>query len=101
MINATKKIIKKCWIIADDELVNLRQSYTRIVKKLGNLQHKKESSINEYKHLEEGDRYGKLAFNQVTEWIESSEVHSYPTEISVSNSALESVGAPDYDSEEQ
>jgi transposase, IS5 family len=33
-----KKIIKKCWIIADKESIDLRQSYTRVVKKLGNLQ---------------------------------------------------------------
>lgn len=33
-----KKIIKKCWIIADKESIDLRQSYTKIVKKLGNLQ---------------------------------------------------------------
>jgi transposase, IS5 family len=33
-----KKIIKKCWAIADDESIDLRQSYTRVVKKLGNLQ---------------------------------------------------------------
>jgi IS5 family transposase len=33
-----KKIIKKCWIIADKECVDLRQSYTRVVKKLGQQQ---------------------------------------------------------------
>jgi len=33
-----KKIIKKCWIIADKESIDLRQSYTRVVKQLGNLQ---------------------------------------------------------------
>lgn len=33
-----KKIIKKCWIIADKESIDLRQSYTRVVKRLGNLQ---------------------------------------------------------------
>ncbi len=33
-----KKIIKKCWVIADKESIDLRQSYTRIVKQLGNLQ---------------------------------------------------------------
>jgi transposase, IS5 family len=33
-----KKIIKKCWIIADEESIDLRQSYTRVVKHLGNLQ---------------------------------------------------------------
>lgn len=33
-----KKIIKKCWIIADKESIDLRQSYTRVVKKLGHQQ---------------------------------------------------------------
>ena len=33
-----KKIIKKCWIIADKESIDLRQAYTRVVKKLGHLQ---------------------------------------------------------------
>lgn len=33
-----KKIIKKCWIIADKESVDLRQSYKRVVKHLGHLQ---------------------------------------------------------------
>ena len=33
-----KKIIKKCWIIADKESIDLRQSYTRVIKKLSNLQ---------------------------------------------------------------
>ena len=33
-----KKIIKKCWIIADKESIDLRQSYTRVVKQLSNLQ---------------------------------------------------------------
>ena len=33
-----KKIIKKCWVIADKESIDLRQSYTRTVKKLSNLQ---------------------------------------------------------------
>jgi transposase, IS5 family len=33
-----KKIIKKCWIIADKESIDLRQAYTRVVKKLSNLQ---------------------------------------------------------------
>jgi len=35
MTNCTKKIIKKCWKIADEEGVDLRQSYRRVVKKLG------------------------------------------------------------------
>jgi IS5 family transposase len=29
-----KKIIKKCWVIADKEGIEIRQSYTRIIKKL-------------------------------------------------------------------
>jgi len=33
-----KKIIKKCWSIADKESIDLRQSYIRVVKQLGNLQ---------------------------------------------------------------
>ena len=33
-----KKIIKKCWIIADKESIDLSQSCTKIVKKPGNLQ---------------------------------------------------------------
>lgn len=33
-----KKIIKKCWKIADDEGICLRQSYRRVVKKLGHQQ---------------------------------------------------------------
>lgn len=30
-----KKIIKKCWKVADEEGIDLRQSYRRVVKKLG------------------------------------------------------------------
>ena len=33
-----KKIIKKCWVISDKEGIDLRQSYTQTVKKLGHLQ---------------------------------------------------------------
>jgi transposase, IS5 family len=33
-----KKIIKKCWIIADNESIDLRQSYTQVIKKLSNEQ---------------------------------------------------------------
>jgi IS5 family transposase len=33
-----KKIIKKCWKVADEEGIDLRQSYTRVVKKLGHQQ---------------------------------------------------------------
>src|SRR4051794_40903479 len=33
-----KKIIKQCWIIADSEKIDLRQSYTQVIKKLGNQQ---------------------------------------------------------------
>ena len=30
-----KKIIKKCWKIADEEAIDLRQSYSRVIKRLG------------------------------------------------------------------
>jgi IS5 family transposase len=33
-----KKIIRKCWIIADEEGIDLSQSYTWVVKRLGNQQ---------------------------------------------------------------
>ena len=33
-----KKIIKKCWIIADNESIDLRQPYTQVMKKLSNEQ---------------------------------------------------------------
>jgi transposase, IS5 family len=33
-----KKIIKRCWKIADEELIDLRQSYSRVVKKLSYVQ---------------------------------------------------------------
>lgn len=33
-----KKIIKQCWLIAERESIDVRQSYTRTVKKLGYLQ---------------------------------------------------------------
>jgi IS5 family transposase len=33
-----KKIIKKCWKIADKESIDLRQSYTKTFKKLSNQQ---------------------------------------------------------------
>lgn len=33
-----KKIIKKCWIIADKESIDLRQPYTQVIKKLSNEQ---------------------------------------------------------------
>jgi IS5 family transposase len=33
-----KKIIKKCWIIADNESIDLRQLYTQVIKKLSNQQ---------------------------------------------------------------
>ena len=38
-----KKIIKKCWIIADKEGIDLRQSYVQVVKKLGHQQRFKNS----------------------------------------------------------
>ena len=33
-----KKIIKKCWIIANKESIDLRQTYTRVIKKLSHAQ---------------------------------------------------------------
>lgn len=38
-----KKIIKKCWMIADKEGIDLRQSYVQVVKKLGHQQRFKNS----------------------------------------------------------
>lgn len=38
-----KKIIKKCWKIADKEAIDLRQSYTQVTKKLGHQQRFKNS----------------------------------------------------------
>ena len=38
-----KKIIKKCWKIADKEAIDLRQSYTRVTKMLGHQQRFKNS----------------------------------------------------------
>ena len=38
MINSTKRSLKKCRIIAKNEAIDLRQSYIRVVKKLGNQQ---------------------------------------------------------------
>lgn len=38
-----KKIITKCWKIADQEALDLRQSYTRVMKKLSNQQRFKNS----------------------------------------------------------
>ncbi len=52
-----KKIIKKCWIIADKEAIDVRQSYTRVVKKLGYLQRFK------------GTRYGAKAARKANKKI--------------------------------
>jgi IS5 family transposase len=38
-----KKIIKKCWMIADKEGIDLRQSYVQVVRKLGHQQRFKNS----------------------------------------------------------
>jgi IS5 family transposase len=40
-----KKIIKKCWTIADQEGIDVRQSYRRVVKKLGHQQRFKNTRI--------------------------------------------------------
>jgi IS5 family transposase len=48
-----KKIIKKCWKIADRERISLRQSYTRTFKKLGHQQH--------FKHTKSGAKQARKA----------------------------------------
>jgi transposase, IS5 family len=53
-----KKIIKKCWKIADKEKIDLRQSYTRVVKKLSNLQRFK------------GTKYGAKAARKASKKIQ-------------------------------
>jgi transposase, IS5 family len=54
-----KKIIKKCWIIADKECIDLRQSYTRVVKKLGQEQRFKRTK-NGAKAARKADRKIKI-----------------------------------------
>lgn len=52
-----KKIIKKCWIIANKESIDLRQSYTRTVKKLSNEQR--------FKHTRHGAKAARKANKKI------------------------------------
>ncbi|HKG68070.1 MAG TPA: IS5 family transposase [Segetibacter sp.] len=52
-----KKIIKKCWIIADREKIDLRQSYTQVIKKLGNQQR--------FKHSKNGAKAARKAGKKI------------------------------------
>jgi len=52
-----KKIIKKCWIIADNENIDLRQSYRQVVKKLTTLQR--------FKHSKQGSKAGRRAGKKI------------------------------------
>src|SRR3954453_2388259 len=52
-----KKIIKKCWIIADNEKIDLRQSYTQVIKKLGNQQR--------FKHSKKGAKAARKAGKKI------------------------------------
>src|SRR3954466_6066991 len=52
-----KKIIKKCWIIADNESIDLRQSYTQVIKKLSNEQR--------FKHTKQGAKLARRAGKKI------------------------------------
>lgn len=52
-----KKIIKKCWIIADIEGLDLRQSYRQVMKRLGNEQR--------FKHTKRGAKLARKANRKV------------------------------------
>jgi transposase, IS5 family len=52
-----KKIIKRCWKIADDELIDLRQSYCRVVKKL--------SYVQRFKKKKNGAREARKANKKI------------------------------------
>lgn len=54
-----KKIIKKCWIIADQESIDLRQSYKRVVKNLSHQQRFKRSK-NGFKAARKADKKIKI-----------------------------------------
>ena len=54
-----KKIIKKCWIISDKECIDLRQSYTRVVRKLSQQQRFKRTK-NGAKAARKADRKIKI-----------------------------------------
>jgi IS5 family transposase len=52
-----KKIIKKCWKIADKEAIDLRQSYTRVTKRLSNQQR--------FKHSRQGAKAARKASKKI------------------------------------
>ena len=52
-----KKIIKKCWIFADKENIDLRQSYRQVVKKLSNEQR--------FKHTKHGAKLARKASKKI------------------------------------
>jgi transposase, IS5 family len=52
-----KKIIKKCWIFADKENIDLRQSYRQVVKKLSNQQR--------FKHTKQGAKAARKASKKI------------------------------------
>ncbi len=52
-----KKVIKKCWKIADEESIDLRQSYTQVIKKLSNKQR--------FKHTKHGAKEARRAGKKV------------------------------------
>jgi transposase, IS5 family len=52
-----KKIINKCWKIADKECINLRQSYTQVIKKLSNEQR--------FRHTRHGAKAARRASKKI------------------------------------
>lgn len=52
-----KKIIKKCWIIADRESLDLRQPYTQVIKKLSNNQR--------FKNTKQGAKLARKASKKI------------------------------------
>ena len=52
-----KKIIKKCWLIAGKEAIDLRQSYTRVTKKLSHEQR--------FKHTKHGAKAARKADKKI------------------------------------
>lgn len=62
-----KKIITKCWKIADEECISLRQSYTRTVKKLSAEQRFKTSKYGAKRARKAGRRIKTIAATLVRE----------------------------------
>jgi len=52
-----KKIIKRCWKIADEEAIDLRQSYTRVIKRL--------SYVQRFKKKKNGAREARKANKKI------------------------------------